>query len=338
MPPPDLVVVGPTGGPHIVDSLARGGTALGLPCVAIDTVPAYDGPRLLRSILWHWGGRRPYRLHAFAHRICRELIASPPRWLIAVGPAPITAPALRALRDGGVRCIAYATDDPWNPAHRAPWYHKALPVYHAVFSPRRSNLDDFRRLGCADVRYLPFAYDDRLFGAPVDSEPRPRAAAGVLFVGGADRDRAEFFHAFLQHGPRPTLVGGYWERYAHTRPLCIGQRTPAELRALTACAAVNLCLVRRANRDGHVMRSFEIPACGGFMIAEDTVEHREIFGPEGECVLYFTGPRGAAEKVGLALADPVGRARMARAAHDRIVGRAHSYRDRLRQMIDAVPA
>ena len=123
------------------------------------------------------------------------------------------------------------------------------------------------------------------------------------------------------------------ERYANTRALSIGLKTASEVRTLTAGAAVNLCLVRRANRDGHVMRSFEIPACGGFMIAEDTVEHRDVFGPEGECVLYFTGPRDAAEQARRALADPAARSLMARAAHQRIVGQGHTYRDRLRQML-----
>ena len=53
-------------------------------------------------------------------------------------------------------------------------------------------------------------------------------------------------------------------------------------------AKVNLCLVRRAKRDGHVMRSFEIAAVGGCMLAQDTDEHREIFGPEGEAVRLFS--------------------------------------------------
>jgi spore maturation protein CgeB len=236
-----------------------------------------------------------------------------------------------------IRCIAYSTDDPWNPAHRAAWHLRALPLYDAVFSTRRSTLDDLRRLGCADVRYLPFAYDERLFGSPVDPV-RAAPSTTVFFAGGADRDRAEFFRAFLRHGPRPTLAGGYWENYAHTQPLGIGLKTAAELGRLTTDAAVNLCLVRRANRDGHVMRSFEIPACGGFMIAEDTAEHREILGPEGECALYFTGPREAAQKVRLALADSVGRSRMAHAAHRRIVEHGHTYRDRLRQMLEVATA
>ena len=50
---------------------------------------------------------------------------------------------------------------------------------------------------------------------------------------------------------------------------------------------MNLCLVRRANRDGQVMRSYEAAAIGSCMLVEDTPEHRELFGPDGEAVVYF---------------------------------------------------
>ena len=35
------------------------------------------------------------------------------------------------------------------------------------------------------------------------------------------------------------------------------------------------------------MRSFEIAAVGGCLLAQDIDEHREIFGSEGEAVVYF---------------------------------------------------
>ena len=83
------------------------------------------------------------------------------------------------------------------------------------------------------------------------------------------------------------------------------------------------------------MRSFEIPAIGGFMLAEDTQEHREILGPEGQCVLYFTSPAEAIEKARWALKNPVERRRMARAAHERIITGHNTYKDRLEQMLAA---
>jgi spore maturation protein CgeB len=84
------------------------------------------------------------------------------------------------------------------------------------------------------------------------------------------------------------------------------------------------------------MRSFEIAALGGCMLAEDTAEHREIFGDDGEAVVYFRTPREAAERARLLLADPAERTRLSEAVRERIVSHgAHTYRDRLVTILGA---
>ena len=214
---------------------------------------------------------------------------------------------------------------------RSNWHLRALPFYDLVFSPRRSNLDDFQRLGCPKVHYLPFGYDETLFASPVQSGDTP--AHDVLFVGGADADRAAFMTEFMRHGPPVAVAGGYWERYPAFRAYALGTKPPEVIRALTAAAKVNLCLVRRANRDGHVMRSFEIAAAGGCMLAQDTDEHREIFGPEGEAVVYFRDAKEAAQRARALLCDSSERKRLAAGLHRRIVGGAHTYAHRLATML-----
>src|SRR5262249_40023749 len=159
----------------------------------------------------------------------------------------------------------YSTDDPWNPAIRSNWHLRALPLYDLVFTPRRSNFDDFRHLGCAKVHYLPFGYDENLFASAEYSNDTP--AHDILFVWGAAPDRATFISEFMSYGPSVAVVGGYCERYPAFRQVALGAKSPEAIRALTAAAKVNLCLVRRANRDGHVMRSFEIAGIGGCMLA-----------------------------------------------------------------------
>jgi spore maturation protein CgeB len=254
--------------------------------------------------------------------------------LVATGHAPLTTQALKRLRATGVRTINYSTDDPWNPAHRAQWHLDALPEYDTVFTPRRANLRDFERLGCRKVRYLPFGYDDELFAA---REPRQtRSGPDALFVGGADADRVDFIRRFRCVGLHPTLVGAYWNRYPEFAGLAAGLKNPDELAAMTAAAKVNLCLVRRANRDGHVMRSFEIPAVGGFVLAEDTAEHRDLFGEEGTRVLYFRSPEEAGEKTKWALDHPGERQRMARAAYELVTSGPHTYKARLTSILSDV--
>ena len=140
--------------------------------------------------------------------------------------------------------------------------------------------------------------------------------------------------AYLRTGPPIALVGGYWSRYTATKPFALGLKDPNELYTLTASAKVNLCLVRRANRDGHVMRSFEIAAIGGCMLAEDTSEHREIFGNDEECVYYFRTPAEAAARARMLLDNADERQRLGRAMRTRILSERHTYTDRLKSMLD----
>jgi spore maturation protein CgeB len=327
-----LAIVGSFGGTHVGGSLARAASQPGVNTIKFDVADAWRGGRLLRAALWHFANRRPLRLRQFSEKVRTTCARSRPEVLIATGAAPLTAPALRKLREMGIRCVNYSTDDPWNPTMCSRWHFRALPEYDAVFTTRRANLEDFTVLGCRDVRYLPFGYDETLCRPA--KRPVEDTRHDVLFVGGADRDRVAFMTEFMQSGPPVALVGGYWERFAATRRFALGLKPPDVVSALTAAAKVSLCLVRRANRDGHVMRSFEVAAIGGCMLVEDTQEHREIFGPDRESVRYFRTPAEAAERARSLLADPAERARLSETVRARISTGAHTYRDRLAAMIE----
>lgn len=328
-----VAIVGSFDNTHVGGSLARAASRLGWNTRRFEASEAMRGNTFLRRLVWR-AARRPLRLDAFSAAVT-EACSNAERSdvLIATGGAPLKSSALRALRARGVFCINYSTDDPWNPSHRSRWHLSALRDYDVVFTPRRANMRDFADLGCADVRYLPFGYDEDLF-APVSALPA-EDERDVLFVGGADADRLAFMEAFMREFPRIALVGGRWSRYAATRGAALGEHTPDSLRRLTAAAKVNLCLVRRANRDGHVMRTFEAAATGACMLVEDTAEHRSIFGENREAVVYFTGPGEAAVRARELVADAAERARLAAAVRARIVAGAHTYRDRLAAMLEA---
>jgi hypothetical protein len=155
----------------------------------------------------------------------------------------------------------------------------------------------------------------------------------VLFVGGADADRLPYTRALTEGGLSLDLYGSLWDRYPEFRPLCRGHADLALQRRLTPAAKMVLCLVRRANRDGHSMRSFEVPAMAGCMLLEDTPEHREIFGPDGECVTYFGSVAEMVSRARWLSEHPAERARLARAAHARVTGGANTYANRLLEML-----
>lgn len=326
-----MVIVGNFEDIHVGHHLARAAEALGLTVSRCDTRDAFRGPRWLVRLSWRFLGRRPLALRRFSQLVFETCTATGPTYLVATGIAPVTAGVLRGLRAAGTITINYLTDDPWNSAQRSGWFLAALREYDHVFSTRRSNLTDLAVAGCKRISYLPFAYDPEIhFPDTAVSDTRD---TDVVFVGGGDADRVPYVAALAQAGINVTVYGGYWEQFSQVAHLAKGMADPPTMRRAISGARISLCLVRRANRDGHAMRTFEVPAIGACMLVEDTDEHREIFGEDGHAVVYFRSIAEMVERARWLLEHEDARQCLAKAVHRLIVGRNHTYRDRLVAML-----
>jgi hypothetical protein len=331
-----LVLVGNPGVVHVGAHLDAAARELAVNVTFCNAEEAFGGPAVLGKLSWRLAGHRPPRLRQFSHQVVAACGAARPDWVLTTGLAPLESWALRAIGELGARRLNFLTDDPWNPVHRAPWFLEALPLYDHVFSPRLANLDDLRSLGCREVSYLPFAYAPAIhFPEPPPPDDATRFAADVVFVGGADRDRVPVMATLAQSGARLDLWGGYWQRHPETRAYARGHADPRTVRHAVGGARVALCLVRRANRDGHAMRSYEVPAIGACMLVEDTPEHRAIFGEDGTAVIYFESTQSMLDRMRWLLAHDLERQRLAEAAHRLVVGGQNTYADRLRAMLGA---
>jgi spore maturation protein CgeB len=327
-----VTIIGNRGGTNIGGSFERAAEQLGLDLQVIEPREAMDATSWLRRFNWYFRGRRPTWLNRFSTQVVESCTRHKSEVVVVTGIAGLNADALRHLTKTDVKVANYLTDDPWNRMHRAPWFLKALPNYFAVFSPRHANLHDLRALGCKRVSYLPFAYDPGLHfpEAPSASE-RGAFVADVLFVGGADEDRIPLCRATGQSGLSLAIYGDYWSRSATTRPYWRGYAAPAVLRKATGTAKVCLCLTRKANRDGHTMRSYEVPAMGGIILAEATDDHRQMFGEEG--ALYFREMPEMITKAKWLVAHETEARQMAERARARVTSGANTYRDRLETIL-----
>ncbi|MBV8553061.1 MAG: glycosyltransferase [Acidobacteriaceae bacterium] len=324
----NVVLAGMAGVEHVGAHLQDAASRLGIPLTFLNTEEAYEGNFVKRKFDWHFRGHLPTRLGWFSDRAitaCQEGAA----YLITTGLAPVERRALREIRKIGVTSANFLTDDPWSKSHRAPWFLKALPEYDIVFTPRRANIADLQAAGCRSVEYLPFAYAEDLH-VPAT---RPATACDVFFAGGADSDRLPWIAALIRAGMDVGLYGGYWTGYGETRRCARGFVSPRQLNGLVAGARLCLCLVRKANRDGHAMRSFELAAMKACMLVERTAEHLCLFGTEGESVVYFTTTAEMLEKAHWLLSDPTERKRLAESAYRRITGGGQTYTDRLQHML-----
>src|SRR5262245_30229255 len=153
-----VLIVGNSGEAHVGRHLERAATEIGVTAHLFDVSAAYEGYGVQRRIDWWLRGRRPSRLRAFSAEVVHACRDFRPDWVISTGIAPLTAKALEECRRLTGVCINFLTDDPWNSAHRAPWFFEALPHYDWVFSPRMANLEQLKAAGPPHVVYLPFGY------------------------------------------------------------------------------------------------------------------------------------------------------------------------------------
>lgn len=330
-----LLIVGNPEPIHVGAHLLQAARALGLSVDLCDSNNAFAAPWLLAKLNWWLRGHRPSRLDDFSQQVVEACQNLQPKWMISTGISPIGDWAIEAIGKLGTQRFNFLTDDPWNPAHHAPWFMNALPFYDHVFSPRRANLGDLRRFGCRQVSYLPFAYAPEAHFAepPVTDVEKERFGADIVFVGAADHDRIPYITALSRAGFNIALYGGYWTRFPEAKGYNRGQADLQTSRKAIGGAKIALCLVRRANRDGHSMRTFEVPAIGACMLVEDTDEHREIFGEEGKAVIYFNNIDQMIEKARWLRESDEERRRLAKSLHEVITSGKHTYRDRLASML-----
>ncbi|HEV2211471.1 MAG TPA: glycosyltransferase [Verrucomicrobiae bacterium] len=328
-----LLIIGNRGGTHIGQRLQSAATAFGHNAALLDSAAAMAGSRWLRRLNWRLRDHRPTRLDRFSDVVVETARAFQPGLVLATGIAPLTHAALGDLAAHGITTANYLTDDPWNPAHRARWFLHALPFYSTVFSPRRANLGDLAHAGCPAVHYLPFAYDPALHYRQSPSPANAGFASDVLFIGAADPDRLPYTRALISAGLDLLLFGHGWQCDPLTRRCHCGYADVPTARRATAAAKISLCLVRRANRDGHTMRTFEAAAMGACLLAEDTPEHREILGDRGDTAVFFRSIPEMVQRADWLLRHPDERRSLSAAVQARLTPPGNTYADRLQSIL-----
>ncbi len=326
-----ILIIGVDQPGHVGRFLYEAALSRGLSVELVDTSLAMGRRRYFQSLAWR-AARYPLRIKKFGDLVLQRAEELRPHLIISTGLAPLTKRVLVNLRKSGVPAVNYSTDDPWNPAHRSHWFLAAAPYYSKIYSTRRSVFPDFQRLGVSHFQWLPFAISpDHHY--PEGKHSPPTAPSSLSFVGGADRERVNILKPLIRAGIPIDLWGGYWERYKATRPFSRGMASMSDVRKILSNTTCALTLVRRANRDGHAMRSFEVAAMASPALAERTEEHLELLGEEGISALYFDTPSELVSKARWMLDNPLDCIRIGTQLHSRLALSGNTYADRLFTMI-----
>lgn len=257
---------------------------------------------------------------------------------------PGTLRAIRA-RSPKTRIAGYSDDDMFNPINHTSAYVKSLPHYDVVFTTKsyNANPDELPGLGAKQVEMVDKAFDpDQHKLLDLTEAEKNELGADVSFIGSYAPDRGEVLNFLAENGISVVVWGNGWKGFTPSSSNLTIKRealvnTAGDLRFTKGINAsrINLGFLRKINRDLQTDRSIEIPACGGFMLAERSHEHERLF-VEGKEAAFFESNEELLAKVRHYLANDQERKAVAIAGFERC-RKGYSHRDRMAQMLSQIP-
>ncbi len=318
---------------------------IGHDVMAISWVPEgrtfWHKPSLVSRVLWKIG--IPLDLTSTNKRILQEIGAIHYDIVWIEKGNTIWPRTLRSVKklSPTTQIVSYTEDDMFA-LHNSSWFYTwGLRHYDVVFTTKsyNCNQDELPALGAKRVVFVDKAYD-RHAHRPVEltEKDRQNFGADVGFIGSYERDRAESMLFLAQNDISVRVWGTRWDRFPKSHPNLIMEYKPlyGEDYANGLCATrINLCFLRKMNRDLQTDRTMEIPACGTFMLAERTNEHLRLFKEDKEAV-YFSSNQELLKKVRYYLEHEDDRRAIALAGRQRCLSSCYSHHDRLEYMLSVL--
>lgn len=269
---------------------------LGHKVVEVDTLPIYNnsrGGRVAHRILSKLFG--PYDYAGANRKITTVFSKNPagPVDLVWIDKGlTITPQTLILIKKLSPKTLiaGYSPDDMAGRNNQSKCFLAALPYYDIYFTTKSYGVSELTDLGCRRVEFIDNAFDpDTHTPMQITEGDRARLGGPVGFIGTYEKERGRSLLFLAQAGIRVRIWGDNWPRLFHHRNLTVERRfiSGTEYAKALCSFDVNLAFLRKVSRDLQTTRSVEIPACGGFMLAERTNEHLRLF-DEGKEAMFFS--------------------------------------------------
>lgn len=244
-------------------------------------------------------------------------------------------------RQPKAKLISYSPDNMALRHNQSQQYLGCVPLYDYLITTKSYIIDELRKLGAKNVIFVNNAFERRFHKLyDISQNDRLRLKADVGFVGSFEKDRCNSILYLADHGIKVTVwgAGRHWRKYRnYSNNLIIHEDGlySEDYGKSFQCIKISLCFLKKMNFDQQTQRSVEIPACGGFMLAERTNEHMRLFKEDMEAV-FFSSNEELLEKCRYYLAHDEERQAIVKAGHQRCIESDYSNEGMVRRVLDVV--
>jgi len=279
---------------------------------------------------------------ALARRVCDAAERFQPDLIFFRRPLEFTPRMIRYIRR---HCHALLTsfnnDNPFSPAYRdRRWrmMRRAIPLFDIHFAFRRCNVVQYwehgaRRVALWEPFYSPWLH------RPLSSNGSVGQSNGeVVFAMHSERDgRREAVLSLLAAGLPVRVYSWNWaQEFGERDARSVGVAQPVwgdEYVTTVQNAMATLCFCSKQNGDELTSRVFEIPACGGLLVAERNERISGLF-RDGEEAVLFSSKEELVRRVRELRDSPDLVRRIKVQGHKRVLSSRHSVVDRCQDAME----
>lgn len=209
--------------------------------------------------------------------------------------------------------------------------------YDFYFTTNAYNIERLKALGAQTAILTRLGYDrDVVKSQVLSAEELKKLGAEVGFIGHWEPATEEYVLRLVEMGLPLRVRGTLWERARSRRRLARNLEPgglPFSDYIKGICATkINLGFNSTQNRNQSSGRSFEIPAAGGFLLAQRTTEHRALY-EEGVEAQFFESPEELVTKARYYLEHEQEREQIAAAGHKRCTTSRYSWQEQMCELV-----
>jgi spore maturation protein CgeB len=196
-----------------------------------------------------------------------------------------------------IKLVSFSNDNMSIWSNKSIYYHFGINYYDLVVS---INIDTYRKIEefyYGKVLYIDKSYSKRWHKfIEIDNKKYD-----CLFIGSYEKERFEIMKYLAKNGVRIDVYGNMWNKanvsnISENLKIHYKELVGDDYNHTLANAKVVLGFLRKVNLDTQTSRTFEIPACGGFMIMEYTKNQDRLFAEDKE-MIYFRSKEELLNKV-----------------------------------------
>ena len=239
--------------------------------------------------------------------------------------------AFQLLKTKPIYC--FNPDDPYNDSNSNKNIRSLISKYDAYFTYSKEILKTLQKNEKTPIFHVPLASDFSVFKKKLNKNKK----FPISFIGNYDLER-ETYLKDLREINNLFIFGVNWKRKCKNmrlQPRFFEPKINSEFCETVQASIVNLNILRQQNKNSQNMRTFEIPACGGFVLHEFSEEVAEMF-EEGRNIEFFRDVNEMNEKIEFYLKNPEKAEIVGENGWKNVSENNHTYAERVKKIIQIV--